>query len=100
MHRILYLLVLVSAVAAADLVIELTDGRRIVVPVDKTEVVSIEFTASSASGLQDSKIEHGPTTVATAGAQSSDSQIWRVGPGHALKHPSSAAKKAQKRRYR
>ncbi len=92
---LLRLLLLVPVMATADVIIELIDGRRIVVPVDKSEVESIEFTTSSARGSHKSKIERERNSGATASEQSSAPQIWRVGPKRALKYPSSAAKKAQ-----
>jgi hypothetical protein len=94
-RALIRLLILVPVMATADVVIELIDGRRIIVPVDKNEVQSIEFTASSGQGSQKSKIERERITGVIAGEQSSAPQIWRVGPKRALKYPSSAAKKAQ-----
>ena len=79
----------IPALAIGEMAIELIDGRRIVVPVEKSEIKSINFTISSASASQNPTITQGTTAEAPV-----DSQVWRVGPEHALKRPSEAAKKA------
>lgn len=89
------LLIFVPVMATAEVIIELNDGKRIVVPVDRNEVESIKFTPSKARESRKPNIEGERVTGTTGGEKSSDSHVWRVGPDRTLKNPSEAAKKAQ-----
>ena len=90
MHRlILSLLLLSSPLALAELVIDLTDGSHIIVPVNKDQVQGIRFA--------DPKTPRAPERDERAAETTSAAmpRIWQVGPGRALKYPSDAAKKAK-----
>ena len=68
----------------ADVVIELKDGRHIVVPVDEKDVERITFTRNKDAA-----------TTAVSSPKLSSQVVWHVGPERALKYPSEAARKAR-----
>ncbi|MEH6571297.1 MAG: hypothetical protein V7709_19605 [Halioglobus sp.] len=72
-------LMLISTPLLSDVVIELTNGKKIVVPVDKQEVERIVFTDKSPQ-------------LAT---ERSLGRTWQVGPDREMKNPSEAAKRAK-----
>jgi hypothetical protein len=87
------LMLLLPPLALAELVIDLTDGRSITVPVDRNEVKGIRFLTGSPSQVNVPPEKQ--TSAASASAESQGRQIWRVGPDRSLKFPSDAAKKAK-----
>jgi hypothetical protein len=87
-------LVFVPVLVKGDMAIELMGGRRIVVPLDKSEIKSINFKASSAGGSPNPTIEQEPITRGSAIETTPGQRVWQVGPEHALKRPSEASKKA------
>ncbi len=87
--------VLLPAMALADLVIELVDGSRIAVPVDRGDVRSIEFVDGSAHASSNPPKEAAGAAGAKENAQLTGTTTWRVGPGRELKYPSQAARKAK-----
>ena len=89
------LLLILPILASGDVVIELVDGRRIVVPVDRSQVESIEFIDSGASGPKTSVIGRERSLEGTTKKASPAAQIWQVGPEHALKLPSEAEKRVK-----
>jgi hypothetical protein len=85
MRPIVLLLLLLPAVAISEMVIELKDGGRIVLPVEKKDIRRITYNPS----------ESPQTTSRGTGASNSGPTVWRVGKDRSLKFPSDAAKVAQ-----
>ncbi len=87
--------ILASVPAVADVVIELTDGRHITVPVDKGEVERITFTPTSPKEGSKPKTARDRSSRTADVVRPSEPGTWRVGAERALKYPSDAAKKAK-----
>jgi hypothetical protein len=90
---IVCLLTLFPALAVADLVIQLTSGQRIVVPVDKDQIESIVFTGSGAQ--VEKEVPAGQASERMGVKQRAQGNILSVGPKRKLKYPSDAARVAR-----
>ena len=90
---VICLLAVVPSLTMADVVIELIDGERMVVPVDSSKVKSIGFEKPRGDETSASTGEN--TAGASVEEQSSGVKVWRVGAARVLKNPSDAARKAQ-----
>ena len=90
---LLCLVALAPALAIADLVIHLTDGQRIVVPVDSEKIERIDFngTAEQAEQKRPAKLPSEPPGE----HRSATGRILRVGASRELKYPSDAARLAR-----
>ena len=77
----------------ADLIIQLTDGQRIVVPVDQEKIDRIIFTP--AGGLIDRQISAKPSNGTIDSPKPAQGRIIRVGAKRELKYPSDAARIAR-----
>ena len=84
---------LVPAHVDADLIIELNDGKRIVVPVDEQNIKSITFTRSG--GARPPGKEKQPSSKIPGTAASGKGRILRVGSDREIKYPSDAARIAR-----
>lgn len=87
MRLLICIFLIFPALAVAEMIIDLSDGRRIVVPVNKADVKSISF-PEAASGKM-------PQEQSYADAVVPGSKVWRVGGGRTLKYPGDAAKVAK-----
>ena len=84
---------LVPVQVDADLIIELNDGKRIVVPVDEQNIKRITFTRSG--GARPSGKEQQPSSKIPGAAASGKGRILRVGSDREIKYPSDAARIAR-----
>jgi hypothetical protein len=84
---------MVSAQAEADLIIDLNDGERIVVPVDERKIKSITFMRSG--GARERGTQYRPSSRMPGGAASGNGRILRVGSDREIKYPSDAARVAR-----
>ncbi|MGB5198632.1 MAG: hypothetical protein WBR56_01885 [Sedimenticolaceae bacterium] len=84
---------LVPAQVDADLIVELNDGKRIVVPVDEQNIRSITFTRSG--GARGLGKEKQPSPEMPGTAASGIGRILRVGSDRKIKYPSDAARIAR-----
>lgn len=82
-----HLLLVMPFTTTAEMIIELTDGKLITVPVAKENIKRITFPLSEKKAALE--------TETPAGPQSATPQIWYVGPSRSFQFPSDAAKAAR-----
>jgi hypothetical protein len=90
---IVCLLISMPGPVTADLTINLTNGQRIVVPVDTDKIESIVFTSTGARVEREAPADRASDIV--GGARRAKGNILRVGPKRELKYPSDAARVAR-----
>jgi hypothetical protein len=88
-------LMLISAPLLSDVVIELRDGKKIVVPVDKAEVERIIFTDDNLESSSVEKVEKKEASILVVNSEPSTNAVWHVGPDREMKYPSEVAKIAK-----
>ena len=93
LKAVICMVAIVSSQAMADLVIDLIDGERIVVPVDNSKVKSIGFENPAGEKTPASVVRNAKGTAVDTRSQGA--KVWRVGAGRALRYPSEAARKAR-----
>ena len=86
------LLLLLPALALGALVIDLKDGRQILVPVEQHEIEAIRFSADES---QTRSAAARPDASKTSPPAAARPTTWQVGRDRALKVPSEAARKAR-----